>query len=247
MQVNELKDILEPYYDNIDHIVEDLIRPVVHPKNLKYFEACQFKLKALWYINSKIEKLDNQYKQYLSLCIAEDALDRRSLRKNEKWGEDCYCYYPFYEAIEFENLLAQGKACLDCFSKAIGSVYDEKPNNIIKLINVLKEKKDNPKTDKFLNILKNADRLHGIVIDPKKNKKSIRDLITHLERADIFFTIHINNQNNKLEYNLSQGALLNMRHPKIFKMPNYLVTKITERLWFWLKNTIENSFKILVE
>ena len=239
MTIDQFKNDLEPHYDNLDHIVEDIIRPVIPTKRFKYFEACRFKMKAIYYIQNKVESLDSQYKTFLSLCIAENALHKLTLTGDK----ECYFYVPFYEALEFENLLSQGKACLDCFCKAIGSIYNESPNNIDKLLNVLKSKPQDPKIDKLLSFIRESDRLNGVIIDPKSNKKkSIRDLISHRERIDIFFTLRLDQNTGK--YVLSNGALLNMRHPEISRFPNYLVTEISAKVWFLLLGIIENCFKI---
>jgi len=250
MTIDQFKDNLEPYYHNLDHIVENLIHPVVSKPEFKYFEACSSKIKAIWYIKNRIEDLDTQYKRYLSLCISENALDKLSLIKNEDLGEDYDSYFPFFEAVEFENLLSQGKACLDCFSKAIGSVYGESPNNIDKLINVLKSKPKDSKISKLLSFIQRSDRLRGVIIDPKTHKKthkktSIRDLITHRQKIDILFAIHTDTKTGN--YILSDGALLNMRHPSICRFPNYLVTNISDRVWFLLLGMIENCFKVLFD
>lgn len=240
MTIDQFKDDLEPHYSNLDHIVEDIIRPVIPTKRFKYFEACGFKLKAIYYIQNKIETLDSQYKKFLSLGIAENALHKLTLSGDK----ECYFYVPFYEALEFENLLSQGKACLDCFSKAIGSIYTESPNNIDKLMNVLKSQPKNHKIDKLLSFIEESDRLNGVIIDPKSNKKkSIRDLISHRERVDIFFSIRLDHDTGN--YVLSDGALVNMRHPEISRFPNYLVTEISTKVWFLLLGIIENCFKIL--
>ena len=240
MTIEKLKDTLEPHYDNLDHIVDDLIRPAISPRRFKYFEASRFKMKAIWYIQRNIEALDSQYKKLLFLCISENALNRLSLTGNK----ECYFYVPFYEALEFENLLSQGKACLDCFSKAIGSIFNESPKNIDKLINVLESRPKNHKVDKLLSFIKESYRLKGVIIDPNSNKKmSIRDLISHRERIDISFTLRLDHNTGK--YGLSKGALLNMRHPEIWRFPNYLVTEISAKIWFLLLGTMENCFKVL--
>jgi hypothetical protein len=246
MTIDKFKDNLEPHYDHLDHIVEDIIRPIVPNGKFKYFEACRLKMKYIWYIQNRITNLDAEYREFLSLSISENALDKLSLTKNKDWGQDYYLYFPFFEAMEFENLLAQGKACLDIFSKAIGSVYGESPNNIDKLLNILKSKPKNPKLDRLLNFIRETQRLHGVIIDPKTNKKtSIRDIITHRERIDIFFTIRLDHKSGK--YILSNGALLNMRHPAIYRFPNYLITEISAKVWFLLLGIIENCFKVQFE
>jgi hypothetical protein len=239
MTIDEFKDALEPPYNNLDHIIEDIIRPMISVEKFKYFEACRFKMKAIYYIQKKVETLDSQYRKFLSLCIAKDALHKLSLTASK----DCYFYVPFYEAFEFENLLSQGKACLDCFSKAIGSMYNESPNNIDKLVNVLKLKPKNHKIDKLLRFIRESYRLNGVLIDPmSKGKKSIRDIISHRERIDIFFSIRLDRNTGK--YVLSDGALLNMRHPEISQFPNYFVTVISAKVWYLLLGIIENCFKV---
>jgi hypothetical protein len=239
MTIEQLKDTLEPHYDNLDHIIDGLIRPAISPQRFKYFEACRFKMKAIWYIQRNVEALDSQYKKLLSLCISENALHKLSLTGDKV----CYFYFPFYEALEFENLLSQGKACLDCFSKALGSVYNESPSNIDRLINVLMQKPKNHKIDKTLGFINEAYRLNGVIVDPKTNKKkSLRDLISHRERIDIFFTIRLDH--NKAEYVLSHGALVNMKHPEILRFPNYRVTEISAKVWFLLLGIIENCFGV---
>jgi hypothetical protein len=116
-------------------------------------------MKGLWYIQQNVEALDNQYKKFLQLCITENALHKLSLTGDK----ECYFYFPFYEALEFENLLSQGKACLDCFSKALGSIYNENPNNIDKLLNVLKLQSKTDIIDKTLSFINEKDRLHGVI------------------------------------------------------------------------------------
>jgi len=239
MTIDQFKNDLEPHYGNLDHVVEDIIRPVIPTERFKYFEACRFKMKAIYCIRNKVESFDSQYKTFLSLCIAENALHKLTLTGDK----ECYLYLPFYEALEFENLLSQGKACLDCFSKAIGSMYDESPGNIDRLLNVLKSKPQDPKIDRLLSFIRESDRLNGVIVDPKSNrKKSIRDLISHRERIDISFTLRLDQNTRK--YVLSDGALLNMRHPEISRFPNYLVTEISAKVWFLLLGIIENCFKV---
>jgi hypothetical protein len=234
--VENLQDNLEPHYDNIDNIVERVIQPKVSNNQFKYFEACQFKIKGIWSLYNRIQILDNHYKKYLSLCISKNVIRKLKLRGNS----DCYFYFPFYEALEFENLLGQGKACLDCFSKAIGSMYGESPNNIDKLLSVLEGKKDD-KVNKIIEPLRKAkEKLRGSIIDPKKGRKGIRDLISHRERIDIFFTIRPDAKEKR--YILSEGALLNFKHPEIDKFPNYLVKEISAKIWSLLFGIIENCF-----
>ncbi|MFH0886734.1 MAG: hypothetical protein V1843_01055 [bacterium] len=239
MDLIKYKDKLEPHYGNLDRIVEKIIRPKVSPGQFKYFEACRFKIKAIWYINNKIEELDNEYKEFLNICMKEKILDKIQLTKHLNY----YTYFPFYEAIEFESLLTQGKSCLDCFSKAIGSMYNETPNNIDQLIKVLESKKQNEKVVRILSFISNKYKLEGVIIDPKTTKKkSIRDLISHRERADIAF--YLREDDNTGTYTMSNGAMINMRHKEIPRLKNYLVYNISSHVWFTVLGIVENCFKI---
>lgn len=240
LDLDAIRGELEPHYDNLDHIVEDIIRPKVSEGVTKYYECCRFKLKAIWYTERKIQKLDEKYKAFLSEYVSSNGIEQLSLTEKSRKSTKFQCYFPVYEAIEFENLLSQGKACLDCFSKALGSMYQESPNNITKLINVLEQNRDKPKVCDLLEVLGHTNKLLGVIIDPKVGKKSIRDLINHRERVDIFFTIRKSNGG----YTLSQGAMLNMDHPEFLRFPNYLVTNISAKIHYLLSGVIEKSFKI---
>jgi hypothetical protein len=244
-EIENFKDKLEPHYETLDHIVDDIIRHKVSEKQFKFFDACRFKLKAIWYILKRIEELDNEYKNYLLLCKSNDALEGLPLTKSKDWSEKYNLFFPFFEAVEFENLLTQGKSCLDVFSKAVGSLYapGSLPKNLKGLIKIL-ESKSNEKISKLLEFIYHEHKLHGVIIDPisKKGKKSLRDLIIHYERADIFFTIRKDDETH--EHILSSGAIVNMRHPEIAKLPNYLVTEIANKVWFLLLGIVENCFRI---
>lgn len=248
MTKEDLKDKLEPHYDNLDHIVDDIIRYKVSVNQFKLFDTTRFKLKSIWYILRRIEDLDDKYKNLLSTYIAKGMLSELSLTKNDNWGEDYNLYFPFFEAIEFENLLYQGKACLDCFSKALSSVIntDSMSRNLKTLKNNLQSKSGDPKIKRMLEIIEHGNRLHGVVIDPiGEEKKSLRDLITHYEKVDIFFAIRKNVPDDK--YILSEGALVNMKHGRLPKFPNYRVTDIANKIRFLVRGIVENCFKIQFE
>jgi hypothetical protein len=247
MSIVKLKDELEPYYDNLDHIVNDIVQPKVRGDQFKLFDACRFKIKSIWYIQKRIEELDNQYKDSLLSCIAENALAELSLTQNKDWGAEYFFYFPFFEATEFENLLTQGKACLDSFAKAIGSIYSPGglPKNLKGLIRILESKSGDLKVDKIIEFIRHEHKLRGVVIEPlRREQKSLRDLVIHYGRADIFFSIR---RDKEGKYNLSQGALVNMKNPHIAKLPNYNVTEIAAKVWFLLLGIIENCFKIQFE
>ena len=160
-------------------------------------------------------------------------------------GREIRSVFSLFEAVEFENLLTQGKACLDIFSKAIGSLYCHGglPRNLKSLVKILESKSDG-KVSKLLEFIYHERKLHGVIIDPisKERKKSLRDLIIHYERADIFFTVRKDDTTH--EFILSSGALVNMRHPEIAKLSNYLVTEIANKVWFLLIGIVENCFRV---
>ncbi len=238
---------MEPNYDELDGLIDEIVNSGrVSELQAKYFEACRFKVKALWHISKRIEAFDSRYREYLSICIGEGELEQMQLKKVTESQESVYTYFPFFEAVEFENLLSQAKSCLDCFAKAVGSIYNESPNNIDSLSKVLRENHLNETTKKLLAFIDESKRLHGVVIDPKKGgKKSIRDLIAHRERIDIFFIIR--KSTDGASCTLSEGALLNMRHREFVLFPNYLVLNVSLKVWFLVLGILQNCFRVLVQ
>jgi hypothetical protein len=184
--VTSLEDQLEPYWEELDGLVQEKIRSAVRAAHFKYFDACRLKLKALWYINSRVEDLDLKYGRLVDSFLNQETFDRFAKNDDGSWS-----YFPFFEALEFENLLNQGKACLDCFSKAVGSSFGELPNNVSKLEHVLRSNKGknhrrSTQAYKLLQKIAEArNRLDGIVLDPGNGKKSIRDLVSPREHASI--------------------------------------------------------------
>ena len=247
MDFVKLKDQLEPYFDNLDHIVNDILQPKVGGHQFKLFDACRLKIKYIWYIQKRVEELDNQYKEFLLLCINKNSIAKLSLTQNKEFGAEYFFYFPFFEAIEFKNLLTQGKACLDLFAKGIGSIYRPGglPKNLKNLIKILKQKSGDRRVDRILKYIYYEHKLRGVVIDPvDEGQETLRDLVVHYGRADIFFSIK---GDEKGRYNLSKGALVNMRNPQISMLSNYLVTEIAAKVWFLLLGIIENCFKIQFE
>jgi hypothetical protein len=243
----QFRDDLEPHYDELDVLVDKIVNSgKVSASQSKYFEACRFKVKVLWYISQKIESLDRQYREHISAYTGSEDLSDLKLHKIEDRQSDFYIYYPFFEALEFENLLSQGKSCLDCFAKAVGSLYRESPNNIDTLSRVLRENHLDETTKQLLDFIDESKRLHGVIIDPNKGgKKSIRDLIAHRERIDIFFVIR-KDAAGKIA-SISEGALLNMRHCEFMRFPNYLVRDVSSKVWFLALGIVQNCFKVLAQ
>jgi hypothetical protein len=239
--VTNLEDELEPYWEELDGLVQERIRSAVRPAHFKYFDACRHKLKALWYINSRVEDLDLQYGQLVDSFLNQETSDRFVKNDDGSWS-----YFPFFEAVEFENLLNQGKACLDCFSKAVGSTFGELPNNISKLEHVLKssEGKNDGRGKQAYKLLQKIaqarTRLDGIVLDPGRGKKSIRDLVSHREHASIYFRI-------TQPQRRSLHALVKHDHPEIARLQNYRVTEISETVWYHTKKLVEKSLPLLLE
>jgi hypothetical protein len=242
--IGKLRDILEPYQTDLDFLTKDVIEGKVSKGNFKYFEACVFKVKVLYYIMEKVKTLDSQYKHLLESHISDNTLNELEFTNNDTIDENVKLYEPFYEIFEFENLLTQSKSCLDCYSKAIGSLFKESPNNLYRLIKVLKGNHLEEKYVKnLLDIInKNIVKLKGIVLDPNiLKRKSLRDLSAHREKANIFFTIR--KEDN--ECLLSDGALVNMNHNEISLLPNYLVKNISSDVWFSTLKIVEDSFALL--
>jgi hypothetical protein len=238
--VTTLEDQLEPYWEELDGLVQEKIRPAVRATHFKYFDACRFKLKALWYINSRVEDLDLKYG-----CMVDSLLNQETSDRFVKNDDGSWSYFPFFEALEFENLLNQGKACLDCFSKAVGSTFGELPNNLSKLENVLKsnEGKNHRRGTQVYKLLQKIaearNRLDGIVLDPGNGKKSIRDLVSHREHASIHFRITQSQRR-------SPNALVKSDHPEIARLPNYRVTEISEMVWYHTRKLVEKSLPLLL-
>lgn len=238
--VASLQDQLEPYWEELDGLVQEKIRSAVKAAHFKYFDACRFKLKALWYINSRVEELDLKYGQLVDSFLDQETFDQFVKSKDGSWS-----YFPFFEAVEFENLLNQGKACLDCFSKAVGSTFDELPNNVSKLEGVLKsnEGKNHRRSRQAHKLLQKIaearSRLGGIVLDPGNGKKSIRDLVSHREHAAIHFRI-------SPPQGRSPNALVKSDHPEIARLQNYRVTEISERVWYYTRKLVVESLPLLL-
>jgi len=238
--ITSLTDQLEPYWEDLDGLIKEGIKSVVRPMHYRYFTACSLKLKALWYIQSRVGDLDLKYGQLVDSLLKQGTFDRFSKNSDRTWS-----YLPFFEALEFENLLNQGKACLDCFSKAVGSTFGELPNNISKLERVIKSdgsKKHgrSAQASKLLlhNIVVARTNLDGILLDPGNSKKSIRDLVSHREFVSIHFRI--------AQSHRSATALVRSDHPEIVRLSDYRVTEISERVWYHTRKLVAESLPLLL-
>lgn len=245
-KVDRARDKLEPFWKwEIDGVVEDVIKHIVSPGKFKFFAACKFKAKVLIFSKWEIDKWDLKYKRFVSLCIKE---------KNFKYFEkippyapyrSSSYYFPPFEAMEFENLLFQGKACLDCFAKAIGSLFVKgPPNNIDDLAKLLSAKANkNARASAVLKVIEMKEKLRGVILDPHgKNKKSIRNLITHYERIPVGFPIFTD---KKGKMTTSQGAQIIMRHPEMGHLYNYSAVIIAGNVWYYTTEILKRSFQAL--
>lgn len=239
--IDKARDKIEPYYSwESDGIIDDIIQHKVSAKQFKYFEACKFKVKALWYIKKNLENWDERNRKFVKLCVKEKNFQH--MKQAPSNYPYLYSYFPFFEAVEFENLLMQGKAFLDTLSKALGCLFKESPNNVEQLEKVLRKySAKDVRAKNLLSIITSTKRLKGVIVNPKREgKKSIRDLVAHREKIDIKFWIWKNKQ-GKLTY--SKNAVLEMWHPEIEHLDNYLVINIASKIWYYALGTMVNSFK----
>lgn len=250
-KVDKARDKLEPFWTwEIDGVIDDVIKRLISPGQFKYFAACKFKAKALTYINFEIKRWDEKYKKFVDLCIREKSL--KYFEEAPSQASYAYCYFPPFEAMEFESLLFQGKACLDCFAKAIGSLFERNPpRKFDSLETVLSSHaKTNQRALKILSIVKkNESRLRGTVLNPiqpknlkpkKPEKKSIRDLITHYERIPIILPIF---KDKKGKMTTSRGAQIIMRHPQMVLLYNYSAVTIAGNVWYYTLEMLKKSLQ----
>jgi len=231
----------------IDGIFEEKIKPNLSDSQAKYFYSTTIKFKHLWQITKKIEKLDEQYLNFVNFCIEKNEFRPQHYTKATTNSSYFYFLYPFYEAIEFENMLFHGKACLDCFSLAIGSLFKQNTQKLDSLLNALTSlANNNHMASKILNCIKTEETsLRGLTLDPKKEgEKSVRDLISHWQKAPIQFQIY---KNKNGEFSTTSGAILDMDHPNISLKSNYLVKNIASNIWYYTLNIISNSFGYIAE
>ncbi len=238
--LSQLKERLEPAYQDLDYIIDTHIRPAVSAEQFTYFATCGFRAKALSDINTKVQELDAAYTNLLSRSLAEDRFQELPLKK----VDDGYRYVPFYEALEFENLLGQAKALLDCFARAMGGLWGMSPAGIDKLIRVLSAQRGSDTAGRVLDLLREASkRLNGVVTDAgSREKKGIADLIAHGERADIFFTLVPERETG--QYAISHGALLSVRHADSARFSQHRVVTVAEKVWLLLMGVVEKCFQV---
>jgi len=236
-------DGLEPYWTSDIEGILEVIKGQVTPSQYKSFEACQRQYKALWYIKKNVEKYDTRYGAAIQRALELSDFTRFQESPDPTLYE--YYYHPFLENLEFESLLRTAKACLDIFSFAIGIQFGETPANLDGLEKVLTSNHgEDSKAQQVLKNLMLVDRqLRGIVLDPgRKGKKSIRDLCTHYESANIRFTIY---KDKDGKHTCSRCAMIEMFHPKLTPLPNLFVPKICNDVWYYIRKLLVSTFRDL--
>jgi hypothetical protein len=226
----------------IDGLVEGSVRKELTPRQFKYAEACRFKAKSLIYVRGRIEELDQNYYQLVhELLNSKDSRDRDLFEPSERPGQRKF--RPFGEVLEFEHLLVQGKACLDCLAKVIGAPYKQSPSNLEALQKVLGQSQD-PRARRVLeSICCYAGHLKGLTLDPgKPGKKSLRDLITHRELLPIFFIMQENANGNTSVY---KPARLDMNHREveIVKLESPGVPALAVQVQYYTQKIFEECLK----
>lgn len=244
MPPNRLRDQLDPYWGPIDRLITQDLSPAVSGKSRRYFEACRLKLKAIWYLKNTVEDLDRKYGRHVDAMLGTSETDTLPLNHD---GSRSYC--PFFEMVEFENLLIQAKSCLDCFARAIGAQFNENPRNLQSLEKILKQAErssDRTIRDAASGILQIIDahkpQLIGVILDPgppphrrpgTPDRKSIRDLISHYESAPVHFRITSGRR--------SKTAEVRRDHPQLVHLINYGVPYWSRWVWYRTRNLIEGS------
>lgn len=238
-ELKSMANLLEPHWDEVDRIVENELGGYFNMKQYKYFRATNFKLKALWYLKGNVENLESQYRDFLRERLRQGCLDEFSLG-----GGGLLTYYPFFLALEFENLLTQAKACLDCFSKSAGTIFGDSPSKLSKLEVVLDQRKcckDTEKAELADEILRhvkaNRSFLNGTVLDPGTGNKSIRDLISHYQEVPVHFEIR--------GANTISHALVRFDGAPIIHLPNYRVVWISKQVWLQCRNIVLKSYRAI--
>jgi len=246
--IDKAADELFPFYQyEVDGVYEERIMPSLSIAQKRYFHSSLTKLKNIWYIHNNIEELDTKYLKFINYCIGRQDFRSAYFTKAETYSPYIYILYPHFEAIEFENILSQGKSCMDCFSRAIGSLFKNEAKNIDKLKIVLEGiSNEGNKAATILKVIQaEENNLRGLTLATKKeNKISVRDLINHWQKAPIHFYIY---KDKEARYSTTSGAVLDMHHPRIELMSNYLVKNIATNIWYYSLKVISNTFKVLIQ
>lgn len=240
------EDELFPFWSLVDTLVEKKIKDFVTPGQYKLFDSCRRKLTCLWYIYKRIFELDYKYARLGEELLTSPQREIEQLVYIKPIGQNEYRYDAYWEAIEFEHLLSQAKACADIFARAVGSFFKNNASNLQKLEKVLErirgENKDSAKKI-LIQIDKNKKYLKGIILSPEQHTKnqSLRDLLTHYESLDVWFKIRL--PGGKEDAGV-YGGFVDTRG---IRVQNFKAINISQSLWFGLKSMVENSFAILAK
>ena len=237
-----LRDQLEPFWEDVDGVVSRRLRPVAPHACYLYFESCRVKLKMVYYHLQRIEELDARYGELVDALLEAD--DRKEFESNP---DGTRSYHPFFEAMEFESLLLQAKACVDSFSRGTGATFGDPAAKLSKLIQVLNQQPDAEATQLHNIATRAQERLKGIVLDPdvsagvagRPARKSVRDLVGHYGAGAIHF--RIDRQGRR-----STHAL--MRKDDRLRLPtsNQTVVSVSKNAWYHTLMLIRDSLPLVV-
>jgi hypothetical protein len=255
-------DRLEPFFDDVDGLilrVRDLARysikgeplPDTDPgflpvEAVRYLQAAGINLKALWYHYQRLVELDAEYKGVVRLPDTDSA--GYSIWYT-RLSDDRWTYFPFFEASELAALLGAARASVEMFCQGAGLVFGTAtPQNLGGLRKVLKGQSE-PRATQLDTIANTArDALLGILFDPKKPKKpdpnqpekaALRNLVQHLEEAPIRFFVGPDG--------MSDGAMVDSRHPQLIRFPNYRVVVIAGDTWGKTRTLLSDGLRVIVE
>jgi len=171
LEVYRNENQLRKMYSDVDSIIDG-------------FRSCGHKIQSLQYHLDNYflweEKYVKNFKKALK-CIPLENLTMGGVTPNL--------------IFEYESFLFQFKACLDMFSRAVGRLFKQKPSNISKLKNALKNHNSNDKAKKMLGLIsKNEGWLREFNSD--QNFRSDRDKVAHYNIVNLG-NLNVNKRNDE--------------------------------------------------
>lgn len=240
------EDELFPFWSLVDTLVEKKIKDIVTPGQYRLFDSCRRKLVCLWYIHKRIFELYSKYTGLGKELLSSPEKEIKQLVYIKPLGPHEYRYDAYWEAIEFEHLLSQAKACTDIFARAVGVFFKNSASNLQKLEKVLErvrgENKDIARKI-LIQIDNNKKYLKGIILPPDQHNKnqSLRDLLTHYESLDVWFKIRLRGGKGDV------GVFGGFVDTRGIMVPNFKAINISQALWFGVKRMVEGSFAVLAK
>lgn len=240
-ELAELKDELEPFFweEEIDGFLDKVEFKNEYQKKL--FDICKFKVKIVTFLFFRIEGLDKKYAEMIKLKLKNNQNEQLV----RSYG-DIFVYTPYMLKNEFQSLMFQAKSFLDIYSRAVGLYFQEHPPNKIKSLSSVVEEKSNSGDKlaiKLFNVIKNSEQLKGIALDPDNGKKSLRDIVTHLDDIDIFYLV---NKKSETEYKLIRENAFITHQSKMTTLPNYLVKNISSNVYLDIRELFVETLRALI-